>query len=72
MEYVVDLIHRGPGGVIKAVTSSEVDVGTPAVAFTAGHRVFATRDADCGANGFRVTERRTGKVVVTWMSDGTY
>ena len=70
--YVIDLIRRSTSATApRVVTSSEPDTNSATVAIKAAHKVYKTRARGSDANGFRVTERDSGKVIATWFADSS-
>ncbi len=70
--YLIELIRRsGDPATPRVIESSEPDAENATVAIKAAQKVFKSKGFKAGANGFRVIERESGKVVTTWYADGS-
>jgi hypothetical protein len=68
-KYGIHLIRRVPGcAVPEVLVRVEPDARTFSEAIKRGKRVFSSREADAGADGFRIIERATGEPYF-WYSD---
>ncbi len=71
-KYVIDLIRRSTSGTApRVIASSEPDTESATMAIKAAHKAYKTRATGSDANGFRVMERSSGKVIATWFADSS-
>ncbi len=70
--YVIELVRRGGDPLTpRVIERSEPDVDTGTVAIKMAQKQFKSRGFKVGANGFRVTERESGKVITIWYASSS-
>jgi hypothetical protein len=70
--YVIELIRRSTSASSpRVITTSDPDTASATLAIKAAQKAYKTRATGSDANGFRVTERESGKVIATWYAESS-